>query len=560
MNYSHETPSGNKRRTDAQKKTVSSRRQRPADMQKKAASSENRRPADMQRKAASSEVRKKKRVLTPEEKQLREARRARKRAEEEAAKFSSLKAQAVDKNKSRKARQQARARKRKIQLITRLLVSVAVLIAAVLAVLTFSRIAKQKQLEPEGGAGTNILQAAEEANGKNPGGPANTGSISPEGDTGTSANTDALQAGQTTDSKKAGDPNGQAATATDGNGDLSLCMIGDVILHQRVLDASATGNGYDFNNLFANITDEVNTYDIKIVNQETILGGPALEYTGYPAFNSPFEEADALVNAGFNVVLQATNHTLDKGQPAVQNCLNYWNTTYPDIAVLGIHDSMEPSQDLYVFEKNGIRVAILNYTYGSNQYTEEIASGELAGEVDILDPEKVYSDIQKAKEVADYIVVCPHWGVENEHEINSEQVNWTESFLKWGVDLVIGTHSHVIQPIEMLTGSDGHQMLVYYSLGNFLSNQAERAGNVGGFAQVVIGKNDQGQVVTKEYGIRPVVCHEGDDGESYTTYFLDEYTEDMAARNNVLSSDPEFSYSYCYEITQQVFGGIGKLG
>lgn len=535
-------------RTD---KTDSTKRKRVLTPEEK----RQRESASLNRTAKSGSA-KKKRVLTPEEKRLREARIARKRAEEEAQKFSSMKTKAVEKDRDRKIRQQERARKRKVQLIIRIAITVILIVAAIMAMAFINRTIKQRELEPDGGAGTNILQAAEEANQKDPSGgskdnssgSAQDGSISSGAADGMQNQTDTNPADATVQTNPAGE-----------TGDISLCMIGDVILHQRVLDASATASGYDFNNLFANVTQEVKNYDIKIVNQETILGGPALEYTGYPAFNSPFEEADAIVNAGFNVVLQATNHTLDKGQPAVQNCLNYWNNTYPQTAVLGIHDAMEPSQDIYVFEKNGMKIAILNYTYGSNLYEEEIASGELAGEVNILDSQKVYSDIQRAKEMADYVIVCPHWGVENDHEINSDQENWTQSFLQWGVNLVIGTHSHVIQPIEMLTGTDGHQMLVYYSLGNFLSNQSERAGNVGGFAQVVIGKNDQGQVVTKEYGIRPVVCHEGDDGESYTTYFLDEYTEDMAARNNVLSSDPEFSYSYCYEITQQVFGGIGKL-
>lgn len=478
---------------------------------------------------------KKKPALTPEERRRLEAQRSIKQVEKERRQMKAMEQDAKEKARLRKERQRKAAEKRKKQLILRCVLLIAAVIVAIIAAKTITKSIQKKKLEPESGAGTNILQAAEEAVEGN-----STGSITP------SPTPTATP-----------EPTPMAETASSNS--LSLCMVGDVILHQRVLDASATDSGYDFNNLFANVSSEVQKYDIKIVNQETILGGPALGYEGYPTFNSPFEEADAIVNAGFNVVLHATNHTLDKGQPAVQNCLNYWNTTYPQNAVLGIHDDNEPSQDIYVFEKNGIRVAILNYTYGTNKCEEEVASGELANEVNFLDIEKVQNDVARAREMADYIVVCPHWGVENEFEYNSEQDLWTSYFLEWGVNLVIGTHPHVIQPIEKYTRSDGHEMLVYYSLGNFLSNQNDRFGNVGAMAQVIIKKNDAGQVVTDSYGVRTLVCHESRDGEAYTSYFLEDYSEEMAANNDVLATDPEFSYSYCCELRDQIFGGLGSL-
>lgn len=417
----------------------------------------------------------------------------------------------------------------------RILLFLLAVAACIAGLIVMARSMKQKRLEPGKGAGTNILEAAEK-----------------EVDAGES-----LQINQETGLPV--DPSGESEfPAANDKDSVTLCMVGDVILHQRVLDSAVTEGGYDFSNLFANVTQEIRKYDIKIANQETMMGGSAFGYCGYPAFNSPFEEADALVDAGFNVVLHASNHALDKGQEAVQNCLNYWNNNHPDIAVLGIHDENEPSRDMFVYEKNGIRIAVLNYAYGSNQYQEEL-SGVLTGELNLLELEHVEADIASAKEQADYIVVCPHWGEEDTTELSDEQLMWSQYFLEWGVDLVIGTHPHVIQPIQKMVRADGHEMLVYYSLGNFLSNQNDRYGNVGAMAQVVIGRSDSGEVRTEDYGVRTLVCHESYDGEAYTSYFLDEYPEELAETNEVKATDPEFSYSYCWELRDQVFGDVGSI-
>ncbi len=452
----------------------------------------------------------------------------------------------------RKERQAAAARRRKRQLVIHLMLFAAVLIATVIGISRLVSYLNQRKLEPEGGAGTTILQAAEDA---------------VEG-SGTSG--DPTEDGETEDGPGISDSaSGDAAGLQNQDSDqqtsaypensITLCMVGDVILHQRILDASAAAEGYDFNGLFANTASEIQKYDIKIVNQETIMGGSDLGYSGYPAFNTPYEEADALVNAGFNVILQASNHALDKGQAGVQNCLHYWNTVYPDIAVLGIHDENEFSRQMFIYEKNDIRIAVLNYTYGTNQYQEEVISGQLSDVVSFWDSAQVQADILEAQEQADYVIVCPHWGEENTSDISAEQIEWTELFLDCGVDLVIGTHPHVLQQVETLKREDGKEMLVYYSLGNFVSNQEEKHGNVGAMAQVVIAKDESGDVYTADYGIRPLVTHEGYDGDSFTTYFLDEYTEEMASQNDVRATDPEFAYSYCYSHAEEIIGDLKQL-
>ncbi|MBQ8730419.1 MAG: CapA family protein, partial [Lachnospiraceae bacterium] len=120
---------------------------------------------------------------------------------------------------------------------------------------------------------------------------------------------------------------------------IDIIMVGDMLMHTRVNDSGLMADGtYNYDHIFAQVKDLIETADIAIVNQETIIGGRSLGLSGYPAFNSAFELADSIVDAGFDVVLHATNHALDKRKNGLLKCLEYWDTTYPNLGVLGIHD------------------------------------------------------------------------------------------------------------------------------------------------------------------------------------------------------------------------------
>lgn len=277
---------------------------------------------------------------------------------------------------------------------------------------------------------------------------------------------------------------------------VSLVMVGDILFHTPVAESGVQKDGsYSYDALFMNVKDEIEAADIALVNQEVIIGGEELGISGYPSFNAPYELGDALKEAGFDVVLHATNHALDQGKKGVKNCLSYWERKYPEVAVLGIHQSQAAQDEIYVYEQDGIRIAILNYTYGTNGIN---MPSDMPYAVDLLEEEKVVADIKAAEEMADFTIVCPHWGTEYQLETSPEQERWTQIFLENGVDLVIGTHPHVIEPIEwMEREEDG--MLVYYSLGNFVnwtSSSGEGIANrmVGGMACVTIGKDIDGDV------------------------------------------------------------------
>lgn len=282
----------------------------------------------------------------------------------------------------------------------------------------------------------------------------------------------------------------ETTTPAPKSTEVSLMMIGDMLIHEGVYKSGLQDDGtYNFDHLFKNILPDVKAADISIVNQETILGGTELGLSGYPAFNSPYEIADAISKAGFNVVLHATNHTLDKGLKGVNNDINYWKNNFPDIKVLGINENEEQYNSIYVYEKDDFKISILNYTYGTNGIPLPSSNPYV---VNLLDEDKIRTDVAKAKELSDLVIVCPHWGTEYVYTPDSWQKKWTNLFLELGVDVVIGAHPHVIEPVEVKTRDDGHQMLVYYSLGNFVSNQDHSPRMLGAMAKVTMVKDDSG--------------------------------------------------------------------
>ena len=338
---------------------------------------------------------------------------------------------------------------------------------------------------------------------------------------------------------------------------VSVIMVGDILLHDRVLENCLTDDGtYSFSSIFAGTKSVVASADIALVNQEVIIGGAELGLSGYPRFNAPYEIADALVDAGFNVICHATNHALDKGKDGILNCLTYWETHHPDVSVIGLYKTKEQSEKTYVYEQNGMKIAVLNYTLHTNWLPPP---KDMKYAVNLLDEDKVRSDLEKAQTLADFIIVCPHWGVEYSHEVTAAQREWCKIFMEYGVGLVLGTHPHVIQPIEMITDeATGKQMLVYFSLGNFVnwtSNTGKNCASqfVGGMADVRLEKAADGSVFIADYTVRPTVCHITEQKNRITVYFLSAYSKAKATANAIKKQDSSFSYEYCTALVKRIW-------
>lgn len=341
--------------------------------------------------------------------------------------------------------------------------------------------------------------------------------------------------------------------ATDSK-QVTLLASGDNLIHIEVVQSGEKADGtYHYDHLYDEIRSVISKADIAVVNQETILGGDSYPYSGYPSFNSPTEIGDALVTAGFDVVLHATNHTLDMGSDAVIRTLEFWDT-YPDITVLGINRTENKRSEIPVIEKNGIKIAMLNYTYGLNGYRLPKDKPYL---VNLLDKEAMKKDIERAKELADFVIVFPHWGSEYVYEATKSQRELRDFYYELGVDLVIGAHPHVLEPVEWVGTETDHPMLVYYSLGNFLSYQKEAPRMLGGLAQVTITKDDSGTYIS-DAGITPIVTHfeHGPADYSYGIYPISEYTTAMAEKHGVsdIARQGAFTFEETWSLARHVLG------
>ena len=366
---------------------------------------------------------------------------------------------------------------------------------------------------------------------------------------------------QITESSDGSSDGGQLQGVEDEAPQITLVMVGDVLLHVPVEKSALQEDGtYDYDPIFADTRELISAADLALVNQEVILGGKELGVSGYPSFNAPYEIGDDLVQAGFDVICHATNHAMDKGKQGVTNCLDFWEQNYPAIQVLGLHDN--PDDPLYVYEKDGMRIAFLNYTYGTNGNP---LPSDMPYAVDLLrDQSKVIADVRYAESVADFTVVCPHWGTEYRLTADSSQKKWAQLFLENGVDLVIGTHPHVIEPIELLTDEEtGHSMLVYYSLGNFVNWTASSGDGianrmVGGMATVTLSRGEDGEVVISDYGVTALVSHLTKGRGGVTVKPLSGYNEELAAENEIRKQDSHFSYDYCVDLCDSVWGTLWK--
>lgn len=320
---------------------------------------------------------------------------------------------------------------------------------------------------------------------------------------------------------------------------LRIVAVGDNIMHDQILEEARQGdNSWDFNFLYTHMKDEIQKADLAAVNQETIFIGDEDEVGGYPDFGSPFAVGDALVSTGFRVVEHASNHAYDRGKQGILDTAGFWKKNYPQVSVLGIHDE-EGDSSIRVAEVKNFKVAMLNYTYGVNGDTLSKDTCLL----DILEREKVAAKVKEAGEMGDLVVFFLHAGTEYSDEPDESVQEWVKFLGEQGVDIIIGTHPHVLQGYEMRKEGDGHEMLVYYSLGNFASLQKDIKGLLGGMACITVKKDPaSGKVWIEDYGLTPLVMHYDEPRKAMGVYKLEDYTEELAKEHGIHGeTDDEFT-------------------
>ncbi len=249
-----------------------------------------------------------------------------------------------------------------------------------------------------------------------------------------------------------------------------ISAVGDVMGHAPQLESafdSAT-NDYNFHSVFEDVKPILDEADLAMANLETTLAGPSRPYIGYPTFNTPDAMVDALIYAGFTTLITANNHSLDTHSEGLRRTVEVINEK--GIDAVGTYAS-EPESRVLIKEINGIKLAILGYTEHANGLEALYADSELENMINLINEEQLIKDIEEANALEpDLIMSYMHWGQEYADEPNDFQVHYANLLTREGVDIILGSHPHVIQRAEMLE-VDGNESFVIYSMGNFVSNQ-----------------------------------------------------------------------------------------
>lgn len=302
---------------------------------------------------------------------------------------------------------------------------------------------------------------------------------------------------------------------------LKIVMVGDALLHKSVYEDARTDKGFDFSPMLEPIAPLFESYDVRFYNQETILGGTQLGLSTYPAFNSPQEFGDAMLKLGFNLVSLANNHTLDRGEKGVKAMLEYWRNAeskHSDLLTAGSYESAQDRATPRIMRKNGITYTMLAYTYGTNGIPLPKGKEYL---VNVYTKQMLLEDIKAVRPKVDLLIVSMHWGIEYEHSPSEEQRELARFLAKNGVDIIIGNHPHVIQPIEIIDNT-----FVVYSLGNFLSGQKGLAKNIGALIGLSLHKTKEGKIVFDDIQSELIYTH-STQGAHFRLYPFSKLTQSL---------------------------------
>ncbi len=291
---------------------------------------------------------------------------------------------------------------------------------------------------------------------------------------------------------------------------LRIAAVGDMLPHDTVNLRAQSGDSYDYTPFFTNVASYLQDADIVFCNQESPSAGEEYGISGYPSFNAPKEFSRDLEKVGCNVINLANNHIADKGQDAINETLNTWDNLNPH-AVSGANRNANEQSQVSYFEVEGRTIAFIAFTDLSNNSSIAMHA------VNMFDETLVRTLAREAAGNADYVIASAHWGVEDSDTVTVGQESWAQLLADNGVDLIIGTGPHVLQPIDTIGDTT-----VIYSLGNFLSTQLTIEQLTGGIAYIDITFDDQAPSVS----FLPTYM-------SYTWSAEEAAAENLLARNNL---------------------------
>ena len=323
---------------------------------------------------------------------------------------------------------------------------------------------------------------------------------------------------------------------------LSFLAVGDNLIHSSVYtdgNIAANGEGYKFDHMYENLAETIRNADLSFINQESPIAGDEFAYSSYPMFNTPSQMGDTLVNLGFDIISIANNHMLDKYEKGYMNHINFWSDK--PVTLVGGYKDEADYNTIRVIEKNGISIAMLAYTYGTNGMSLPSDSKMV---VPFIKDSEITRQIAMAKEKADLVFVSIHWGDENSFSPNSEQRRLAQLMADNGVDVILGHHSHTIQPIEWLDRPDGGKTLVAYSLSNFMSAQEYPRNMLAGMLTFNIEQIDDTECYITDVLFTPTVTYYNNSWRQFKLYFLKDYTQEIHNTARFSRFEPDYHYYY----------------
>jgi len=320
--------------------------------------------------------------------------------------------------------------------------------------------------------------------------------------------------------------------------ELTLIAAGDNLFHITIINNHRQRDGsYNFDPIYTEIKNIIQNADIAFINQETVMGGTELGYSGYPNFNTPQSLAYTLRDTGFDIINLANNHAMDMGRSGLYNTLDLLDTI-EEFTVIGARKNGEHFR---LIRKNNITLGFLSYTYGLNGMP---LPRDNPNAVSLINKTTMAQEIEELRPLCDFLVVSIHWGAEYRLiEPDNNQKDFAVFLAEQNVDLVIGHHPHVLQRVELLPRPDGRQTLCYYSIGNFVSNQREKDRVLGGMMVVTFIKDGDSHSLYNQ-GMIPVITHfeAGYTNTKVHPYFS--YTEDLLKKHLLYHSDSNMNFEY----------------
>ena len=331
---------------------------------------------------------------------------------------------------------------------------------------------------------------------------------------------------------------------------------GDNLIHAPIYKQAqrrASGEeAYSFDYCYEHIAPFYAQHDVNWINQETLCTDE-LEPSSYPCFSTPGDCARALYRAGVRVFSLSNNHTYDKGASGITATLRFWGSMPEDVVTTGLWKGKEDYGHIPLQTVNGVTIAYLSYTEHTNGIPQN--SSMQANVIYTSQTDVTEQQVKAARQLADFVVVGVHWGVENSHAIADPQRTLAQNLADWGADLIIGTHPHVLQNAQWLTAADGRQVFTAYSLGNFISTQEKPDQLIGAILSVQLEKTTEldGTVRCSVLSPRllPTVTHYDAGKSNVRTYLFRDYTEALTKAHGVRQAYPDFSLEMIQSIARE---------